>query len=82
MKTETRIYDDGTEPDVLRRWCCDGKCEQGRICPKIAPPPAEACTDVGHFDDDGVETFGAVILLGIIVVAIIATISFIVGYYL
>lgn len=77
MKTQT-----ADDEELLRRWCCDGKCQQGRNCPKAVPIPAEACTDVGHFDDDGVETFGVVILLGIIVVSVIAIISFIAGYYL
>jgi len=46
MKTDTREYDDGTEPDVYRRWCCDGMCKQGRLCPKNMP--AEAATDLGQ----------------------------------
>jgi hypothetical protein len=46
MKTDTREYDDGTEPDVYRRWCCDGQCKQGRLCPKNMP--AEAATDLGQ----------------------------------
>jgi hypothetical protein len=46
MKTDTREYDDGTEPDVYRRWCCDGLCKQGRLCPKLMP--AEAATDIGQ----------------------------------
>jgi hypothetical protein len=46
MKTDTREYDDGTEPDVYRRWCCDGLCKQGRLCPKLMP--AEAATDLGQ----------------------------------
>ena len=46
MKTDTREYDDGTEPDVYRRWCCDGMCKQGRLCPKQMP--AEAATDMGY----------------------------------
>jgi len=46
MKTDTREYDDGTEPDVYRRWCCDGMCKQGRLCPKLMP--AEAATDLGQ----------------------------------
>lgn len=78
MKTETRIYDDGTEPDVIRRYCCDGLCKQGRDCPG-APPPAEACTEVGA--DDGLETVGRVALLGIVIVVTIAAISFLAGYF-
>jgi hypothetical protein len=46
MKTDTREYDDGTEPNVYRRWCCDGLCKQGRLCPKLMP--AEAATDLGQ----------------------------------
>ena len=49
MKTDTREYDDGTEPDVYRRWCCDGLCKQGRLCPKLMP--AEAATDVGQEEE-------------------------------
>ena len=50
MKTDTREYNDGTEPDVYRRWCCDGLCKQGRLCPKLMP--AEAATDLGQDDPD------------------------------
>ncbi len=46
MVTDTREYDDGTEPDVFRRWCCDGRCKQGRDCPGIMP--AEAATEIGQ----------------------------------
>jgi len=46
METDTREYTDGTEPDVYRRWCCDGQCKQGRLCPKNMP--AEAATDIGQ----------------------------------
>jgi hypothetical protein len=50
MKTDTREYTDGTEPDVYRRWCCDGQCQQGKLCPKNMP--AEAATDIGQDDPD------------------------------
>jgi hypothetical protein len=50
MKTDTREYTDGTEPDVYRRWCCDGQCTQGRTCPKQIP--AEAATEVGQEEPD------------------------------
>lgn len=77
MKTETRLYDDGTEPDVIRRWCCDGLCNQGRDCPG-APAPAEAATDIGM--DDGPEALGAFVIAGALVVAVIATVSIFLGY--
>lgn len=79
MKTETRLYDDGTEPDVIRRWCCDGKCKQGRDCPGV-PAPAEACTEVGA--DDGLEAVGSVVVIGIVVIALIAAVTFVVGVFL
>lgn len=79
MKTETRLYDDGTEPDVIRRWCCDGLCNQGRDCPG-APAPAEAATDIGM--DDGPEALGAFVIAGVLVITIIATIAFLAGYFL
>ena len=82
MKTETRLYDDGTEPDVIRRWCCDGRCNQGRDCPGQAPAPAEACTDVGAEEPEGVELLGTAIILGALVVVIIGTLAFLAGYLL
>lgn len=81
MKTETRLYDDGTEPDVIRRWCCDGRCNQGRDCPG-APSPAEACTDLGADDlIDGTKALGIALFLGALVVSVISAIAFIVGYF-
>lgn len=77
MKTETRLYDDGTEPDVIRRFCCDGLCQQGRDCPG-APPPAEACTELGQ--DDIPSNLGAAILTAGIAIVVIAVLSFLVGY--
>jgi hypothetical protein len=78
MKTETRIYDDGTEPDVIRRYCCDGLCKQGRDCPG-APAPAEAATEVGA--DDGLEAVGGVVLLAVVIVLTVAAISLLAGYF-
>lgn len=78
MTTETKIYDDGTEPDVIKRYCCDGRCEQGRNCPG-APAPAEACTEVGH--DEGPEALGTLVVAGLLVIAVIGTLAFIVGYF-
>ena len=77
MKTETHLYDDGTEPDVIRRYCCDGLCQQGRNCPG-APAPAEACTEVGV--DDAPETLGTLMVAGALVVVVIGTLAFIAGY--
>lgn len=76
---ETIIHEDGTEPTVIKRWCCDGRCEQGRFCPG-APAPAEACTEVGV--DDAPETLGTLILIGGLVVAVVAVIAFTAGYLL
>lgn len=81
MKTETRIYDDGTEPDVIKRWCCDGRCNQGRNCPG-APAPAECCTEMGVEDTDGTNALGTALLLGALVVAVIGTVAFLAGYFL
>jgi hypothetical protein len=83
MKTDTREYDDGTEPDVYRRWCCDGLCKQGRLCPKLMP--AEAATDLGQEEEPNFYSkeyivkevidfvLGVVLIgLGVIVVAYLA----------
>ena len=83
MKTDTREYDDGTEPDVYRRWCCDGLCKQGRLCPKLMP--AEAATDLGQEEEPNFYSkeyivkevidfvLGVVLIgLGVIVVAFLA----------
>lgn len=85
MKTDTREYDDGTEPDVYRRWCCDGQCKQGRTCPKQMP--AEAATDVGQEEPNFYsaqmmleET--AKFALGVLVlVALVGVIALFVGYF-
>lgn len=76
---ETIIHDDGTEPTVIKRWCCDGRCEQGRFCPGV-PAPAEACTDIGV--DDAPETIGTFVLMGVLIILIVAFISFFAGYWL
>jgi hypothetical protein len=82
MKTDTREYDNGTEPDVYRRWCCDGLCKQGRLCPKLMP--AEAATDLGQEEPNFYSkeyivkevidfVLGVVLIgLGVIVVAYLA----------
>jgi len=82
VKTDTREYPDGTEPDVYRRWCCDGMCKQGRLCPKNMP--AEAATDVGQETnfcgkDQVLEELGALVLWGIGIVAVVAVIAFFIG---
>ena len=85
MKTDTREYPDGTEPDVYRRWCCDGKCQQGRLCPKNMP--AEAATDLGQEEPNFyswnyvLEELGALVVWGIGVVALIGLIGFLLGRY-
>lgn len=85
MKTDTREYDDGTEPDVYRRWCCDGQCKQGRLCPKNMP--AEAATDVGQKEPDFygkdyvLEELGALALWGLGIVALVGLVAFLIGRY-
>ena len=74
MKTETIIYSDGTEPDVIKRWCCDQRCEQGRQC------PAEACTEVGHIEDN--ENTQGLVLIGIVCFALVVFIAAAVVYHL
>lgn len=46
---------------------------------KDIPTPAEAATEIGV--DDAPETLGSIVLLGVIVVAVIAAIAFLVGYF-
>jgi hypothetical protein len=86
MKTDTREYDDGTEPDVYRRWCCDGHCKQGRLCPKNMP--AEAATELGQEEqpnfyrmNDALEELGVLALGGVAVVMIVGLIAVVVGYF-
>ena len=52
---------------------CD---QQGRH-----PEAAEAATEVGVKDDDGLETVGSVVLPAIIIVVTIAAISLLAGYF-
>ena len=85
MKTDTREYEDGTEPDVYRRWCCDGQCQQGKLCPKNMP--AEAATEVGQDDPDFYNAQmmleeAAKFALGVLVItAVVLTIGTLVGYF-
>jgi hypothetical protein len=86
MKTDTREYDDGTEPDVYRRWCCDGLCKQGRLCPKLMP--AEAATDLGQEEpnfyskelmlEEAAKFALAVVIVGVVIVLV----SFLAGRFL
>ncbi len=86
MKTDTREYDDGTEPDVYRRWCCDGQCKQGRLCPKNMP--AEAATDLGQEEpnfyskelmlEEAAKFALAVVIVGVVIVLV----SFLAGRFL
>jgi hypothetical protein len=86
MKTDTREYDDGTEPDVYRRWCCDGMCKQGRLCPKNMP--AEAATDLGQEEpnfyskDMMLEEAAKFALAVVIVGVVIVLVSFLAGRFL
>jgi hypothetical protein len=72
MKEETYLFDDGTEPTVRR--LPKGCDQQGRY-----PQAAEAATELGV--DDGPETLGAVVLMGVIIVAVVGAIAFLVGYF-
>lgn len=45
------------------------------------PEAAEAATEVGVKDDDGLETAGQVVLLAIVIVVTVAAISLLAGYY-
>jgi len=86
MKTDTREYDDGTEPDVYRRWCCDGMCKQGRLCPKNMP--AEAATDLGQEEPNFyskelmLEEAAKFALAVVLVCVVIVLVSFLAGRYL
>ncbi len=86
MKTDTREYTDGTEPDVYRRWCCDGQCKQGRLCTKHMP--AEASTDVGQEEEPNFYSAQMMLeetakfALGVLVlVALVGVIALVVGYF-
>lgn len=52
---------------------CD---QQGRH-----PEAAEAATEVGVKDDDGLETVGGVALLAVVIVLTVAAISLLAGYF-
>lgn len=45
-----------------------------------SPPPAEACTEIGA--DDGLEAVGSVVIVGVLTVALIAAVIFVVGVLL
>jgi hypothetical protein len=84
MKTDTREYNDGTEPDVYRRWCCDGLCKQGRLCPKLMP--AEAATDIGQDPDFYsremmLEELGKFVISFLVATTVVLTIAALVWYY-
>lgn len=51
-----------------------GLDQQGRH-----PQAAEAATELGV--DDGPETLGSIVLMGVIIVAVIGAIAFLVGYF-
>lgn len=44
------------------------------------PPPAEACTEIGA--DDGLEAIGSVVVVGVLIIALIAAVTFVVGVLL
>lgn len=45
------------------------------------PPPAEAATEVGAADDDGLETIGRVAVFAIVIFVTVAVVSLLAGYY-
>ena len=69
MKDETYLFDDGTEPTVLR---CHGPCEQGR-----KPCPVPAACEAGV--DDAPESLGRLVVLGLGIVCLVGAIAFVVG---
>ena len=84
MKTVTREYTDGTEPDVIARWCCDGLCDQGRDCPV---KPAEAATEIGQEEPDFysrelILKEAAEFAISVLVIfAVVGAIAALVGYF-
>ena len=51
-----------------------GLDQQGRY-----PEAAEACTEIGV--DDGPEALGSIVLMGVVIVAVVGLIAFLVGYF-
>ena len=45
------------------------------------PEAAEAATEVGVTDDDGLETVGGAALLAVVIVLTVAAISLLAGYF-
>ena len=84
MKTVTREYTDGTEPDVIARWCCDGLCDQGRDCPI---KPAEAATEIGQEEPDFysrelmLKEAAEFALSVLVIFAVVGAIAALVGYF-
>jgi hypothetical protein len=72
MKDQTILFDDGTEPTIIRQYC-NGPCAQGR---KPCPIP-EAC-EVG---DSNLVGLVPVVLMGVAIVAVVGVIAFLVGVF-
>ena len=53
-----------------------GLDQQGRH-----PEAAEAATEIGVDNDDGPETLGSIVLMGVVIVAVVGAIAFLVGYF-
>ena len=71
MKTKTYIFDDGTEPTVMR---CTGPCDQGdKPCP--CPLACEAR------EDDAPVGIGSIVLMSVKAIIIVGVIAFVVGYF-
>ena len=70
MKTKTYIFDDGTEPTVMR---CTGPCDQGdKPCP--CPVACESHDEASYY-----EGVAGAILGCAAVVAVVGGIAFLVG---
>lgn len=51
------------------RFCCDGRCEQGRVCPALAP--AEDDDNIGYWTQRICDAFA--------IIGLVAAIAFVVG---
>ena len=54
----------------------NGLDQQGRY-----PEAAEAATEIGADTDESPEALGSIVLMGVIIVAVVGVIAFLVGYF-
>jgi len=68
-------YSDGTEPTILphMRYCCDHKCQQGRICPNRS--------GIDDADDDNFAYWFDRIRDALAIVGFMAAFAFVIGYF-